>query len=66
MEAIARTRRIGGSLVVTIPKEIVEEEGLREDQTVRIEIRRLPKSGFGLFKGVGPFSKESKLKGQLE
>ncbi len=66
MEAIARTRKIGGSLVVTIPRDIVDEEGLTENQSVKIEIQKFPKSGFGLFKGIGPFSKESKFRGQLE
>ncbi|MBI2573743.1 AbrB/MazE/SpoVT family DNA-binding domain-containing protein [Candidatus Woesearchaeota archaeon] len=66
METISKTRKIGGSLMVTIPREIVEEEGLVENQTVKIEIRKLAKSGFGLCKGMGSFSKESKLRGQLE
>lgn len=66
METITKTRKIGGSLVVTIPRAVVEEEGLTEDQTVKIDVKKLKKSGFGLFKGVGPFTKEDKLKGQLE
>lgn len=66
MEAITKTRKIGGSLVVTIPRVVVEEEGLTEDQTVKIEIKKLKKSGFGLSKGLASFSKEDKFKGQLE
>ena len=66
MEAVVKTRKIGGSLVVTIPRIIVEEEGLMENQNVRIDVKKIKKSGFGLFKGVGPFTKESKLRGQLE
>lgn len=46
--------------------KIVNGEGLTENQLVKIEIRNFPKSGFGLFKGIGPFSKESKFRGQLE
>lgn len=66
METLTKTRRIGGSLVVTIPKTIVEEEGLKEDQTVKINIAKVRKSGFGLFKELGHFTKEDKFKGQLE
>ena len=66
MEAISKTRKIGGSLMVTVPKGIVEEEGLGEDQAVMIEIKKIPRSGFGLFKGIGPFSKSDKFRGQLE
>lgn len=66
MEALTKTRKIGGSLMVTVPKIIVEEEGLEEDQTVVIEIKKMPRSGFGLFKGIGPFTKADKFRGQLE
>ena len=66
METITKTRRIGGSLVVTIPKNVVEEEQLAEDQSVAISVIKLRKSGFGLAQGIGPFTKESKFLGQLE
>ena len=66
MEALTRTRKLGGSLIVTIPKEVVIEEGLKENQIIKIEIKRTKKSGFGLFKGIGSFTKEDKLKAQLE
>ena len=66
METVTKTRKIGGSLVVTIPKEIVEQEGLKENQIVKIDVKKLKKSGFGLFKGVAPFSKENKFTGQLK
>ena len=66
MEGLTKTRKIGGSLMVTIPRAIVEEEGLVENQLIKIEIKKIKKSGFGLYKGIGPFTKEDKLRGQLE
>ncbi|HIG93140.1 TPA: AbrB/MazE/SpoVT family DNA-binding domain-containing protein [Candidatus Woesearchaeota archaeon] len=66
METIAKTWKIGGSLVVTIPKAVVEEESLQENQLIEIDIHKLPKSGFGLFKGIGPFTSESEFRGQLD
>ena len=66
MEALSKTRTIGGSLVVTIPKNIVDEEGLLPNQTIIIEIKKIRRSGFGMLKGIGPFTKEDKFKGQLE
>ena len=66
MEAFTKTRRIGGSLVVTIPKTIVEEEGLLENQVIKIDVKKIKKSGFGLSKGLASFSREDKFKGQLE
>ena len=61
MEALTKTRKIGGSLVVTIPKTIVEEEGLKEGQTIKIDVKRIKKDFFGAFKGIGPFTKEDEL-----
>lgn len=66
MEAIAKTRRIGGSLVVTIPRIVAEHEGLLENQPVSIIVTRVKKSGFGMFKDIKPFAKEDKFLGQLE
>ena len=56
MKALTRTRAIGGSLVVTIPREIVKEEMLGEGVLVEVQIDRIKKSGFGLLKGVGKFT----------
>jgi len=66
METLTKTRKIGGSLVVTIPKTVVEEEGLTENQVVKINIIKIKKSGFGVSKGLASFSKEDKFIGQLE
>jgi len=66
MEAITKTRKIGGSLIVTIPKTIVEHEGLIEDQIVIINIEKVKKSGFGISKNKTSFKKADKFRGQLE
>ncbi|MBS3053386.1 MAG: AbrB/MazE/SpoVT family DNA-binding domain-containing protein [Candidatus Aenigmarchaeota archaeon] len=58
MKAITRMRKIGGSLMITIPKEIVKEEALKEGQIVEVEIKRTIKSGFGIAKGIGPYKHE--------
>jgi hypothetical protein len=58
MKAYTRTKKIGGSIMVTIPKEIVKEEALQEGQVVEIEIKRVIKSGFGVSKGIGPYKRE--------
>jgi len=66
MEALTRTRRIGGSLVVTIPKEIVKEESLRENELVGVKVKKVKRDFFGAFKGMGPFTKEDELDTELE
>lgn len=66
MKALTRTRSAGGSLIVTIPSEIVKSENLRENELIEVEVRKPKKDFFGALKGVGPFTKEDELKGQLE
>jgi antitoxin component of MazEF toxin-antitoxin module len=63
---IARTRRIGGSLVVTIPANIVKEENIQENDLIEFDVKKKRKSYFGALKGIGSFTKEDKFKGQLE
>ncbi len=61
MNAITKTRAVGGSLIVTIPIEIVREEDLREDEVVEIQVKKKRKSYFGMFKGIGKFSEEDRM-----
>jgi hypothetical protein len=57
MRTFVKTRAVGGSLIVTIPKEIAEAEDLKEG-----ELEKAKKSFFGAAKGIGPFTKEDELK----
>jgi hypothetical protein len=60
-ECLAKTRKVGGSLVVTLPKALVENEQIKEGETVKIRVKKLRKDGFGTLKGVGPFTVEDEL-----
>ena len=60
--ALAKVRKVGGSLVVTIPKEVVEEEGVRPGELVNLEIRKAKKSFFGAAKGIGPFTSKDEMR----
>jgi antitoxin component of MazEF toxin-antitoxin module len=62
MKTLSRARQVGGSLVVTIPKEIVREENLRDGELVQIEIEKVAKSGFGILKGMRSFRAEDEMK----
>ncbi len=66
MKTLTRTRAIGGSLVVTIPKEIIKEENIREGELVEIEVGKIKKSGFGILKGMRAFTKEDELDTEIE
>ena len=60
MESVTKLRKVGGSIVATVPKRIIELEGLMPGQTVLIEVKKIRKSAFGAMKGIGPFTKEDK------
>jgi len=66
MKSLTRTRAVGGSLIVTIPREIIKEQSIQEGELVEIEIEKVKKDFFGAFKGIGPFTEKDRLKGQLE
>ena len=60
MESVTKLRKVGGSIVATVPKKIIELEGLMPGQTVLIGVKKIRKSAFGVLKGIGPFTKEDK------
>lgn len=66
MKSLTKTRAVGGSLIITIPSEVVKSEMLRENELVEVEIKKPKKDFFGALKGIGSFTKEDKIKGQLE
>ncbi len=55
---VVKTRKIGGSLMVTIPKEVVEQEDIREGELLELEVRKARRSWFGATPGIGPFTRE--------
>lgn len=58
---LTKTRKVGGSIVVTLPKELVETQKIRENEVVEITVKKCRKDGFGILKGVGPFTVEDEL-----
>ena len=60
MKTLTRARVIGGSLVVTIPREVVKEESIQEGELVEIEVGKVKKSGFGMFRGIGKFTEKER------
>ena len=59
--SLAKTRKVGGSLVVTLPKAIVESKKIKEGEIVEITIKKVRKDGFGAIKGLTPFTAEDEL-----
>ena len=66
MQVLTKLRKVGGSVMARIPKEVLEQESLHEGETVRLEIKKAKISAFGSLKGMRSFKKEDEFKGQLE
>ncbi len=47
-------RKIGGSLAVTIPKDIVNKLNLKENEKINIVVNKSKKSYFGAYSGKAP------------
>ncbi len=60
-KALVRSRKVGGSIVVSIPKKVADHEGIREGELLEIDVRKAKKDWFGAFKGIGPFTREDEL-----
>jgi hypothetical protein len=58
---LAKTRTVGGSLVVTLPRELFEANKIKEGEIIEISVKKLRKDGFGILKGVGPFMIQDEL-----
>ena len=59
---LVKTRRVGGSLVITLPKEVTESKGIKEGEIVEITVKKLRVDGFGSLRGIGPFTAGDELK----
>lgn len=64
-ETIVKARKLGGSLIVRIPKEIVEQEGIHAGEIVEIRVKKIKRSWFGALKGIGPMTKKDELDEQI-
>lgn len=57
-----KTRKVGGSIVVTLPKKLVESKKIREGELLEITVKKIKIDGFGALKGMKPFTAEDELK----
>jgi antitoxin component of MazEF toxin-antitoxin module len=65
-ETIQQTKKIGGSLMVRIPKELVTLQGIREGEYVQISVQKMRKDHFGTIPKLIPFTKEDRLHSKHE
>jgi antitoxin component of MazEF toxin-antitoxin module len=58
---VIRAEQIGESLMLRLPPKVVEQEGIREGDMIEIEVHKTRKSGFGIYPGIGPMTREDEL-----
>ena len=58
MKSIAKARKIGGSIVITIPSNIIKTEQIEEGEWLEIDVKKHKKSYFGALKGIGSYNRE--------
>lgn len=61
MKVLTMTKKVGGSLMVRLPTDMVKAKGLHEGEMVEIEVNKLRGGGFGIFRGMKPFTEEDEM-----
>jgi AbrB family looped-hinge helix DNA binding protein len=61
MSFVSNTVSVGGSIMVTIPKQVAELLNIHPNEPVEIEVKKVKVRGFGMFRGIGRFTKEDEL-----
>jgi antitoxin component of MazEF toxin-antitoxin module len=62
VKCLTRTRKVGGSIIVTLPKELVDSQKIKENEFLEISVKKCRKNGFGALRGMQPFTVEDELK----
>lgn len=60
-KVVAEAKKIGGSLMVRIPAEAASAEGIQQGDLLEIQIKKVRKSWFGAYPGIGPMTREDEL-----
>ncbi len=58
---VVKTRKIGGSIVVRIPKDVAEKEGIKEGVFVEIDVKKAKEDWFGAMPTLKKFSRKEEL-----
>lgn len=61
MEVLVKTRKLGGSLIVTIPNDAVKKMELKENETVSLSLNRPKKSYFGIAPNISAFTEKNRF-----
>ncbi len=59
--AVIRAKKVGGSIMVRLPKEVVDQEDIHEGEMVEVDVKKARKSGFGIDPGIGQMTRGDEL-----
>lgn len=55
---VVHAKKIGGSLMVRIPKDVANEQGIHEGEAVDLTVKKIRTDWFGAFPQLKPFNKK--------
>ena len=59
--ALVRAKKVGGSIMVRLPKEVVQQEEIHEGEMVELDVRKARKAWFGATPQVSRFTHADEL-----
>ena len=59
--ALIRAKRVGGSIMVRLPKEVVKQEDIHEGEMVEVDVHKAKKSWFGSMPDLPSMTREDEL-----
>ncbi len=57
-DEIVKAKKIGGSIMILVQKDIIDIEKINEGDTLQVSIKKIKPSFFGAFPTLTPFDKE--------
>ncbi len=61
MQVIVKTRKLGGSIITTIPSDAVKAMSIKPNETLELDIKKHRRSFFGIAKGMREFTEEDRF-----
>ncbi|MEM3126621.1 MAG: AbrB/MazE/SpoVT family DNA-binding domain-containing protein [Candidatus Woesearchaeota archaeon] len=67
MEILVKPRKVGGSLMARIPKDVVDEMSIEEGKPLIMELKKPRRDFFGILKGkkMTPFTEEDRMDARM-
>jgi antitoxin component of MazEF toxin-antitoxin module len=61
VRALAKAKRVGGSIMVRLPKEVVQQEDIHEGEMIELDVKKARRQWFGVTPQISEFTHEDEL-----